>query len=145
MLWLLPKVWLLRVVQFATQAFCNSVFTIKYQVNCLLNIYNLCILQSVMNHDDTLKNCHLSRINKCLVLLLTCPKMLSAAPNFLGRTKNWIAFSTAPKDFVSAQKLNGNRLLVWYRDRLSLVWYKKFGTYTICFGICRRPWQKSLI
>ena len=71
------------------------------------------------------------------------------------------AFSTAPKDFVSAQKLNGNRLLVWYRDRLSLVWYKKFGIYTICqsiiklaqkvwtipksFGTCRRPWQKSLI
>ena len=36
----------------------------------------------------------------------TGPKMFCASPNFLGQTKNGIAFSAAPKDFVQAQKLN---------------------------------------
>ena len=36
----------------------------------------------------------------------TGPKMFCAGPNFLVQTKNWVAISTAPKDFVPAQKLN---------------------------------------
>ena len=48
----------------------------------------------------------------------TSPKMFSAGPNFLGQSKNLIAFSASSKTFVPAQKpnlLNANHLLVWHK------------------------------
>ena len=43
----------------------------------------------------------------------TGPKMFCVGPKFLDHTKNQIAFSAAPKDFMPAQKMNllhGNHL-----------------------------------
>jgi hypothetical protein len=48
----------------------------------------------------------------------TGPKNFCDGPNFLGKTKNLIAFIAASKTFVLAQKLNllnENHLLVWHK------------------------------
>jgi hypothetical protein len=57
-----------------------------------------------------------------LCCLMTCPptgpKTFSSGLNVWVQTKNWIAFSAAQKDFVTAQKLNlssANHLLVWHK------------------------------
>ena len=153
LLWLLPKVWLLRLYNLLHKpsAILYSLSN-RYWVNCLLNMYNLCILQSVMNHDDALKNCHLSRINKCLVIPHV-PKCFLSVQTYWAGPKIELYLVLLQKNLCYlAQKLDGNHLLVWY---------KKFRTCTICqsiltlaqkvwtspksFGTCRRTRQKSLI
>ena len=78
----------------------------------------------------------------------TGPKMFWASPNVLCQTKNWIAFSATPKDFVLVLKLNLlniNHLLFWHKRFVTgticksiLFWQKKNWTSTNYFGTCKR-------
>ena len=64
-------------------------------------------------------------------LFNTGPKMFCYIPIFLGWIKNWIAFSSAPKNWI------------YYWNQL-LVLRKKFRTGTICkwiFGLAQKIWN----